>query len=99
MKIELEERDKQEIALTVVEMLRPLLHRNGKAEDIIFDKKGLSRYLGVEVSWIDKKVSYKEIPYFKIGKYVRFKKAAIDKWVDRKMVSPIPQCKMVKTVR
>ena len=64
-------------------------------EDIILNKKKLARYLNVDVSWIDKKVSANEIPFFKIGKYVRFRKPNIDKWIDSKTVKPISPLKLV----
>lgn len=91
MNLEFEEKDIEIIAQRVVELLRPLLNNERhKEEDCIFDVKGLSEYLQVNPSWIYKQVSLKAIPYFKSGKYVRFKKSAIDKWIDRNTIRPIP---------
>ena len=97
MKIELETGDIQAIATTVVEMLKPLLKCNGKAEEgTVFDIKELAEYLKVDESWLYKQVSLRAIPYFKCGKYTRFKKTAIDKWVENETVKPIPALKMIK---
>jgi excisionase family DNA binding protein len=78
------------IADKVIEKMKPILSSNGKKEYqfTILDKEDLAHYLGVEVSWLDKKVSANEIPYFKVGKYVRFKKSVIDKWIEAHTVKP-----------
>jgi excisionase family DNA binding protein len=89
----------KEIAREVAELLKPMLSDNGKAEDdTIFDKKELSKYLNVPLTWVNKKVSFNEIPYFKAGKYPRFKKSAIDKWIDTQTVRAIPSFKLVKKI-
>ena len=97
MKSELEQQDIDAIAQRVVELLKPVLSVNGKKtnEDIILNKKELAQYLNVDVSWIDKRVSANEMPYTKFGKYVRFKKSIIDKWIDSKTVKPISPLKLV----
>ena len=90
----------KEIALQVVEMLKPLLSGNGKAEpDTIFTPETLAAYLQVDTSWVYKQVSYKAIPFFKTGKYTRFKKAVIDKWIETQTVRPIPPLKLLKVNR
>ena len=52
--------------------------------DIIFTVESLAEYLQVY-----KSVSTKSIPYIKIGKYTRFKKSVIDKWVETQTVRPV----------
>lgn len=98
MKIALDQEDIEAIAQRVAEILRPLLSRNGRveAEDAIFDVAALAAYLKVDESWVYKQVSLKTIPYFKTGKYTRFKKSAIDKWADERAVRPIPAFKRLK---
>lgn len=91
MKLELESTDIESIAQRVTDLLKPLMTGDGNHDaDSTFDKKELAQYLKVPVSWVDKKVCSKEIPYFSFGKYIRFSKKAIDKWKERKTVSPIP---------
>ena len=91
MKTELERGDIEAIAKEVVELVRPLLTRNTKMEsDTIFDVKGLADYLKVDASWVYNRVHLKAIPYFKCGKYTRFRKSAIDKWIEQATVKPIP---------
>lgn len=98
MKAELESQDIEQIALKVVELLKPLISGNGKheAEDTIFTPETLAEYLQVDTSWVYKKVSFKAIPYFKSGKYTRFKKPVIDKWIETQTVRPIPPLKLVR---
>ena len=71
------------IAQEVVNSLKPLLATT-KAEghDPIFTPDQLAEYLHVTKQWIYERVSLGEIPYFKAGKYLRFRKSAIDKWVE-----------------
>ena len=59
-------------------------------DDAIFDIDGLSKYLGVTNQWCYDAVSKKSVPYFKVGRYNRFKKAAIDKWIEAQGVPVVP---------
>ncbi len=72
-------------------------HVESNEKDIIFDVKGLAEYLHVNPTWVYKQVSLKAIPYFKAGKFPRFKKKEIDKWTENKAVRSIPSLKMVRT--
>ena len=83
-----------QIADKVIERLKPLLSGNGKhEEDIVFDKKALSSYLKLSESTINKLVSNKQIPHFKIHQGqsggVRFYKRDIDKWIARHTIPEI----------
>ncbi len=88
----------KEIASQVAELLKPMLSGNGRheGEDTIFDKKGLAKYINVPVTWVNKKIFFNEIPYFKAGKYPRFKKSIIDKWIDSQTVKAIPSLRLIK---
>jgi len=85
------------IADRVIEKLKPLLSGNGKheAEDTVFDKRGLSEYLRVSESTINKLVSNKQIPFFKIQQGqsggVRFFKRDIDKWIQKHTIPELNQ--------
>ncbi len=95
MKTSLEHEDIQAIATAVIKILRPMLSDNHIAEDVIFDKKGLSEYLKVSESTINKLVSNKQIPFFKIQQGqsggVRFFKKNIDKWILRHSTPEVNQ--------
>ena len=93
MKFELDQEDIEAIAQRVAEILRPMFARNGRveAEETIFDVATLAVYLKVDESWVYKQVSLKTIPYFKTGKYTRFRKSAIDKWTESGTIKPIPK--------
>ena len=92
MKTTLDNEDIKLIAEYVTEKLKPFLKNNKKSSDsnIVFDVKGLAEYLKVNISWIYNKVHLKEIPYFKCGKYTRFKKSQIDKWIEKESIQPVP---------
>ena len=92
MKLNLEQEDLKSIAKNVAETLRPLLKNNKKSSDsdIVFDVKELAGYLKVNESWVYNQVHLKAIPYFKCGKYTRFKKLQIDKWIEQESIKPIP---------
>lgn len=83
MKTELESQDIEAIAQRVLELLKPLVTRNGnqKADDTIFDIKGLSDYLKAPEGWIYERSRFKEIPHYKVGNRLRFRKSEIDKWL------------------
>lgn len=82
IKIRLDEEDIEIIVQRVLQALKPLLNVKASEEDEIFTPESLAEYLKVDRSWVYKKVHTKEIPFFKNGKYVRFKKSAIDKWIE-----------------
>jgi excisionase family DNA binding protein len=94
----IEDKEMEEIAYKVSERLKAMLPKteDNKQQDIIFDVKGLADYLKVEESWVYKQISLKTIPFFKVGKYTRFKKSAIDRWADNRTIKPISPLKLIK---
>jgi excisionase family DNA binding protein len=98
VKFEIEPQDIQAIAQKVSELLKPLLSRiEGRDDkDPIFDVKGLAEYLHVDLSWVYKQVSLKTIPFFKTGKYTRFRKKDIDRWIENQTARPIPTMRLAK---
>ena len=101
MRTQIEPEDVQAIATAVMEMLKPIISLNGRndAGDAIFTPETLANYLQVDRSWVYKQVSLKTIPYFKSGKYTRFKKSLIDKWIEAQTVRPIPPLRLAKSIR
>jgi excisionase family DNA binding protein len=89
----------QAIAEMVLEKLKVILSGNGRQDtgDNIFTPETLAEYLHVDTSWVYKQVSLKTIPYFKSGKYTRFKKSAIDKWIETQTVMPLALLKLAKS--
>lgn len=58
----------------------------------------LSQYLGIKKSSLYSMVEKREIPYYKIGRLVRFKKADIDAWVAGlkfEVISPQAEAKRI----
>ena len=92
MKTQFELEDIKAVASTAVEMITPLLREGVKitGNDTIFDQDELAAYLKVSRSWVDQKISQNEIPHFRCGKYPRFRKSDIDKWVSNKTIPPAP---------
>jgi len=101
MKLNLEQEDLKLIAKDVSEALKPLLKKNTKssASDTILNVKELAGYLNVNESWVYEKVQFKEIPYFKCGKYLRFRKSSIDKWIDKRTIQTVPALSLVDNSR
>jgi excisionase family DNA binding protein len=53
-------------------------------EDNFWDMVSLSRYLGIKRSTLYAMVERGEIPYYRIGRLVRFKPCEIDEWLRTK---------------
>ena len=51
-------------------------------EKLLFDIEQISNYLSIKEKTIYKKVESGEIPHYKIGRLLRFKKEEIDKWLE-----------------
>jgi excisionase family DNA binding protein len=96
MIVKLEKEDIKEIAFEIMAMIKPLLpdvNVSHGAHDLIFDKQGLADYLKVSISTVNKMVSNKQIPHFKIQSGqsggVRFNKKDIDKWIKKQTIPEI----------
>jgi len=67
----------------VVEKLKPLLNNSHDSKDNeLMDVKGLAEYLKVKESWVYEKIHTKQIPFQKAGRFPRFRKKNIDKWLE-----------------
>ncbi len=99
MKLNLEQEDLKLIAESLAEQLKPILkvRKSSKGNDTVFDVKGLAEYLKVNDSWVYNQVHLKAVPYFKCGKYTRFKKSQIDKWIEKETMQPIPPLTLAKS--
>jgi excisionase family DNA binding protein len=67
----------------VKEEMKAVLSGKGTQEDQIMDVSGLCKYLSVTPKWIHERTHLKEIPFCKLSnKQLRFRKRAIDKWLE-----------------
>lgn len=86
------------IAEQVAESLKPILTAQGnksKADDAaIFTPEELAEYMKVDLSWVYKQSQYGTLPYFKIGKYLRFKKSDIDKAILKATIQASSELKL-----
>src|SRR5512135_1002083 len=99
MKAELEQQDIEIIAQRVAQLLKPMLSQASKGDasgDLIYTFETLAELLKVDPTWVYKQVSLKALPYFKSGKYTRFRKRDIDRWVDSQICGPIPPLKAIR---
>lgn len=87
------------IADKVMEKLTPFLNGKSDTEDCILTPETLSKYLCVDLTWVYRQVSDKTIPFFKNGKYLRFKKSSIDKYISSHERQPIPKFKQIRHSR
>lgn len=72
----------EEITAKIVKALQRQ-HTNCKAQDDqLFTVKSLAEYLAVSDQWVYERIQRHEIPVLKVGKFPRFKKSDIEKWLD-----------------
>ena len=102
MQIELDDRDISRIVEKVIETIKPLMkfsHQRNDQEEIILDVEGLASYLRVTKSWVYERTHLGEIPHYKIGKFPRFRKKDIDRWLERCKINPEPFPELAVTER
>ena len=80
MKTTLDHEDVELIALRVAEIIKPLLSPKKDVDDVIFSVDELAEYLRVSNKWVYDHAH--ELPKFKIGGCLRFKKSKIDKIIE-----------------
>jgi excisionase family DNA binding protein len=86
MKIEIDNAQLiNDIVEKVVERLKPLISNSHDSKgDELMDVKALADYLKVKKQWVYEKTHMNIIPYYKVGKYPRYKKSKIDEWLLEK---------------
>lgn len=70
------------LALEVAKELKALLSPKSQDGDVIFTPDTLSTYLHITKDKIYNMTHLKEIPYFKVGRELRFRKKEIDSWLE-----------------
>jgi len=76
----MEKEDIDLIAERVAAILKPLLTPKDKADDTIFSVDELAEYLRVSNKWVYDHSH--ELPKFKVGGLLRFRKKKIDKYIE-----------------
>jgi excisionase family DNA binding protein len=56
--------------------------------DEIFDRESLAGFLKVEGKTVEYLANLKRLPYFKVGREVRFRRSAIERWAEMNEISP-----------
>ena len=86
MKIEIDNAQLiNDIVEKVVERLKPLISNSHDSRgDELMDVKALADYLKVKKQWVYEKTHMNILPYYKVGKYPRYKKSKIDEWLLEK---------------
>ncbi len=59
------------------------------AEKEFLNIKEVSEYLGIKKSSLYSRVEKKEIPHYRVGRLVRFKKSEIDPWMEKFKSEPL----------
>jgi len=80
MKTILDQEDVELIAQRVVEMIKPLLPPKAESDNNVFSVEELAEYLRVSAKWVYEHTY--ELPHFKLGGLLRFKKKDIDRVID-----------------
>jgi excisionase family DNA binding protein len=75
------------IAQAVVKEIKPLLGKATDGDESLFTVKTLAEYLQVSQQWVYERIQRHEIPYIKMGKFPRFKKSDIHRWLDTLKIS------------
>jgi len=99
MKLEIEQTDIEAIANRVAEILKPMLTGTAKHDekDALLDVAQLADYLNVSPSWIYDRIRDNEMPHSKLGKYLRFRRRDIDKWIETQSFKPFPALSVIKS--
>ncbi len=80
MKTILDQEDVECIARRVVDLMKPFLSAKDDSEDIIFSVDELAEYLRVSAKWVYEHTF--ELPHFKLGGLLRFRKREIDRVIN-----------------
>ena len=71
------------IAAAVAASLKPhFAARKPEPPDPVLTVKQLCEYLQVTKQWVYERASLGEIPVTRAGKYLRFRKSAIERWLE-----------------
>jgi len=84
MNIDLENSEIDRIAQRVVQKLSTLFKLPKPEKENLKTVEQLADYLQVKNQWIYERVKNNEIPFIKVGRFIRFKKEEIDQWIKER---------------
>lgn len=61
---------------------KPLFENSNNETEKLLTKTEIAKFLSVSIKMIDRKVMLNEIPFFKIGRLVRFDKKKVVDWMN-----------------
>lgn len=93
--MKLEQAEIQAIAQSVAALITPQTH----SEPEIMTVEELAEYLKVDKSWVYRAAQLNEVPHFKAGKYTRFRRREIEKWIDGEIVGAIAPAPLIVNQR
>lgn len=77
------------LVAAIAPLLKTTLSKDSQDGNALFSVKQLSEYLGVKPSWIYEKTHFKEIPFIKCGRFPKFRKKEVDKWLEDRKFKPL----------
>lgn len=83
MKIELSEQEIDALANKLVTRILPLLKEQLNTQDEILSLEEACNFLKCKKSWLYKAVQQRKIPAIKTGKYLKFSKKELEKWLRK----------------
>lgn len=60
----------------------------GAAGEPLLDVAGTAAYLGMTEKGIRRRVQERTIPYYKVGRLLRFRRSELDAWLAEQAVAP-----------
>lgn len=63
--------------------------QNNLTNKYFLSPQELAIYFSVSLKTIYRRIDHREIPFYKIGGIIRFKKEGIEKYMDKVLVEPI----------
>ncbi|MGH2908411.1 MAG: helix-turn-helix domain-containing protein [Solirubrobacteraceae bacterium] len=60
------------------------------AEGKMWEAEDVAEYLSVTKAWVYSEVRAGRIPHVRLGRYVRFRKAALDAWLEQRETGMLP---------
>lgn len=82
-----------EIVERLFEKIKPLLTISDNRADDLLDLEGFVKYTGLKESWVYQKHSDGTLPFpvIKTGKYLKFRRSEVDKWLRKSAIERNPK--------